>query len=685
MRSLAAVLFCLPLLCAAAPPAGEAQRFQPRDVFDLEWADHPELSPDGRHIVYQRNHFDIMKDRRRSHLWLLDAEGARHRPLTSGTGSDGAAVWSPQGDRIAWVSAREGSAQIWLRWMDTGQTAVLTQLTEAPGDLAWSPDGRMLAFTMRVPAQSKPLATMPARPKGAEWAPDVKVIDRLGYRFDGAGYVDPAYTHVFVLPAEGGTPRQVTRGDYQHQDVPVWSRDGRSLFVVSNRADDWEYDLVDSEIYRLDLASGEMTALTARDGPDASPALSPDGRRLAYVGWDDRKLGYQQMQLYVLDLRDGKSRALTAKFDHDVSVPVWDADGRGIYVGYAKRGAGHIGWVPADGGEVRTIATDFDGTAMGRPYGGGSFSAAAGRVAYTRSTAHRPADVALVARGSAPRVLTDLNHDALAHKRLGDVEEFWVESSDGLDVQAWLVKPPQFVAGRKYPLLLEIHGGPYENYGARFAPEIQLYASAGYMVLYVNPRGSTSYGQAFADHIQHDYPSRDYDDLMAAVDAAIARGSVDPERLYVTGGSGGGVLTAWIVGHTDRFRAAVVAKPVINWTSFVLTADMYPFFSNYWFPAPPWEAQEHYWKRSPLAYVGKVKTPTMLIAGESDHRTPISETEQYYQALKLRRVDTAMVRIPGASHGINLRPSNMIAQVLNTLGWFARYGGPGGEEAPAAK
>jgi dipeptidyl aminopeptidase/acylaminoacyl peptidase len=685
MRRLVAALFCLSFTCAAAQGADDARRFQPRDVFDLEWADHPALSPDGRHIVYQRNHFDIMKDRRRSHLWLLDTDGARHRPLTSGNGSDGPAIWSPQGDRIAWVSAREGSAQIWLRWMDSGQTAVLTQLAEGPDDLSWSPDGRTLAFTMRVPAESKPLATMPARPKGAEWAPDVKVIDRLGYRFDGAGYVDPAFTHVFVLPAEGGTPRQVTRGNFQHQGAPVWSRDGRSLFIVSNRADDWEYDQVESEIFRLDLATGAMTALTSRDGPDTAPALSPDGRRLAYVGWDDRKLGYQQMQLYVLDLRDGSTRAVTADFDHDVSAPVWDAEGRGIYVAYAKQGAGHIGWVPAGGGEVRSVAADFDGTAMGRPYGGGSFTAAAGRVAYTRSTAQRPADVALVSGKSGPRVLTDLNHDALAHKQLGPVEELWVKSADGLDVQAWLVKPPQFVAGRKYPLLLEIHGGPYENYGARFAPEIQLYASAGYLVLYVNPRGSTSYGQAFADRIQHDYPSRDYDDLMAAVDAVIARGDVDPARLYVTGGSGGGVLTAWIVGHTERFRAAVVAKPVVNWTSFVLTADMYPFFSTYWFPAPPWEAQEHYWKRSPLAYVGKVRTPTMLIAGESDHRTPISETEQYYQALKLRRVDTAMVRIPGASHGINLRPSNMIAQVLNTLGWFARYGGPGAEEALPVK
>lgn len=652
----------------------DPRNLQPRDVFDLEWANNPAVSPDGTRIVYQRNHYDIMKDRRRSHLWLLRADGSYHRPLTSGNGSDGAAVWSPNGDRIAWVSAREGSAQIWLRWMDSGQTAVLTQLAEAPEGLSWSPDGKSLAFTMRVAADTTPLASLPEKPEGAEWAAPAKYIDRLGYRADGAGYTAPGFEQVFVLPAEGGTPRQVTRGEFQHGGPPVFSRDGKSVFVVSNRQVDWEYEPVESEIFRVDLASGEATALTSRDGPDFAPTLSPDGRQLAYLGFDDKKLGYQQSQLYVLDLASGKTRALTGDFDHEVQSVAWDRDGRGLYLSYHQHGIGRLGWIVAKGGAVQEVAKDFGGTAMGRPYGGGAFDVANGRVAYTRGDAMRPADIAVVARGESPRRLTDLNSDVLDRKRLGEVEELWVKSSaDGLDVQGWIVKPPQFEAGKKYPLLLEIHGGPYEDYGPRFAPETQLYASAGYVVLYVNPRGSTSYGQAFADRIQHNYPSQDYDDLMTAVDAVLAKGYVDPDRLYVTGGSGGGVLTAWIVGHTDRFRAAVVAKPVINWTSFSLTADAYPFFTQYWFPAPPWEAQEHYWKRSPLAYVGKVSTPTMLITGEDDYRTPISESEQYYQALKLRRVETAMVRIPGASHGINARPSHMLTQVLNTLAWFERH------------
>lgn len=674
-RSLATLsLLLLPIAAFAA----DSQILQPRDVFDLEWANHPAISPDGSRIVYQRMAFDIMKDLRRGRLWLLDADGGRHRPLTDGPQDDQAAVWSPSGDRIAWVSEQDGSAQIRVRWMDSGQSAVLTRLTELPNNLAWSPDGRWLAFTKRVPSDSKPLAKLPAKPKGADWAPEAKLIDRIGYRSDDVGYLVPGYDHVFVIPAEGGTPRQVTRGDYQHVARPAWSRDGRALFVATNYQKDWEYDPSESDLYRIDVASGAATRLTDRDGPDTNPVLSPDGSRLAYVGYDDRRLGYHVAHLYLLDLDSGGSRTLTADFDYNVQDPAWDRGDSGLFFGYEREGSSRIGWVSADGGRVEDVVDDFGGTAMGRPYAGGSFSVGGGHLAYTRGTVERPADVGVVERGGKPRLLTDLNADALDHKTLGAVEEIWVKSSaDGLPVQAWIVKPPRFDPARRYPLLLEIHGGPYTDYGPRFAPETQLYASAGYVVLYVNPRGSTGYGQAFADQIQHNYPGRDYDDLMTAVDATLARGYVDAQRLYVTGGSGGGVLTAWIVGHTERFRAAVVAKPVINWTSWVLTTDIYPYAERYWFAAPPWAQgeQENYWRRSPLAYVGKVKTPTMLITGESDYRTPISETEQFYQALKLQRVDTAMLRIPGAAHAINIRPSGMLAQVLNTLGWFARYGG----------
>ena len=273
--------------------------------------------------------------------------------------------------------------------------------------------------------------------------------------------------------------------------------------------------------------------------------------------------------------------------------------------------------------------------------------------------------------------LTEVNQDLFEHKKLGEVEEIWYESSfDQRKVQGWICKPPNFDPNKKYPLLLEIHGGPFANYGWRFSAEVQLYAAAGYVVLYTNPRGSTSYGKEFGNLIHHNYPGQDYDDLMSGVDAVINKGYIDPDNLFITGGSGGGVLTAWSIGKTNRFKAAVVAKPVINWYSFVLHADNIGFFDKYWFPDYPWKAQDHYMKRSPISLVGNVKTPTLLLTGEQDYRTPISETEQYYAALKLQKVDAAMVRIQQSGHGIANRPSNLIAKVSYILGWFDKYRQP---------
>ncbi|MFO1516408.1 MAG: S9 family peptidase [Lysobacterales bacterium] len=655
---------------------------QPLDVFQLAWANNPQVAPDGKRVVYERSFFDITKDRKRSNLWLVNVDSGEQRPLTSGLVNDGGAAWSGDGRRLAYVSASDGSAQIHVRWMDTGQAARITNLTEAPQGLAWSPDGKWMAFAMRVAAEEKPLAQLPPKPEGAEWAPPVKVIDRLIYRVDGAGYVDPGYTQLFVVAADGGAPRQVTQGHFD-AGAPVWTRDGKALIFASNRHADWEYEARESDLYRVELASGALTQLTTRKGPDTNPVLSPDGRQLAYLGFDDRQLGAQDFHLYVLDLASGTSRDLTPSLDRSVSDPAWDGDGRGLYFSYEDAGRGMVAWVSAQGGRVETLANDLGGTSPGRPYTGGALAAAGGRVAYTRDSEYRLADLAVVSRGGKPRVLTDLNANLLGHRALGKVESFTVKSSaDGRAIQAWLVTPPDFEAAKKYPLLLEIHGGPYAAYGPHFAPETQLYAAAGYVVLYMNPRGSTGYGQAFQDLIQDAYPGQDYDDLMSGVDAVLARGFVDPKRLYVTGGSGGGALTAWIVGHTDRFRAAVSAKPVINWASFVLTSDFYPFFAKYWFANPPWEKLDNYLARSPITYVGKVSTPTLLMVGESDHRTPITEAEQFYQALKLRHVDTALVRIPEASHEINRRPSNMLAQVLYTLGWFERHGGKADRGAP---
>ncbi|NIR47023.1 S9 family peptidase [candidate division KSB1 bacterium] len=661
---------------AAHPLNDINNRFKPIDVFQLEYASDPQISPDGKKIVYARRFMDIMKDRRRSNLWIINFDGSNHRALTTGNENHTSPRWSPDGSRLLYVSGSKGSAQIYLRWMDTGQTAKLTNLTHPPRGMTWSPDGHWIAFSMLVPDREKPFVKMPPKPKGAEWADPPNVITKLRYRADGRGYLEDGYAHLFVLPAEGGSPRQVTSGEFHHRERPTWAPDSKSLIFSANRHEDWQYDPLNSEIYEVSLADGAIKAITHRQGPDTDPVMSPYGKKIAYLGFDDKYQGYQTTRLYVMN-RDGSGReVITADFDRDVRRPFWSADGKGLYFQYDDEGNTKIGFVSLDGA-VHTLAKDVGGLSLGRPYAAGSFSVARnGRFAFTHSQPDHPADVAVGSKGNADESrLTYLNKDLFGYKQLGSVEEIWYESSydDGRQIQGWIVKPPKFDPIKTYPLILEIHGGPFANYGDRFAAEIQLYAAAGYVVFYANPRGSTSYGEEFGNLIHHNYPGQDYDDLMSGVDAVIERGYIDEENLFVTGGSGGGVLSAWIVGKTDRFRAAVVAKPVINWYSFVLTSDAYNFFYKYWFPGFPWDHAEHYLQRSPLHHVGNVTTPTMLLTGEVDYRTPISESEQFYQALKLRKIDTALVRVPDASHGIAARPSNLIAKVLHVLKWFEKY------------
>jgi len=653
--------------------------FDAADVFELEVAADPQISPDGSRIIYVRSFMDIMTDRTRSNLWIIGADGSGNRPLLEDPGKPDfrSPRWSPDGSKLLYVASDEnGKSQLFLRWMDTGQTAVLTHLERGPGGISWSPDGSMIAFSMFVPDDPAPFAKMPAKPAGAEWAPPAKMYERMLYRSDGAGYLPLGYSQIFVLPAEGGTPRQVTDGPYNHGGTPEWTPDSRSLLISANRRDDWEYHLSDSEIYEISVADGSVRQLTDRRGPDSGPTISPDGRMIAYTGYDDRYLGYQVSKLYVMN-RDGSGAHMVgADFDRDIGDLHWSADGRGLFFQYDTEGNTHVAFIDLNG-NVTDLASDVGGLSLGRPYAGGQFSvASSGRFAFTLGTPDHPADLAVGSReGGATRRLTRLNDDLFGHKQMAQVEEVWYQSSyDGLRIQGWIMKPPGFDPSRKYPLLLEIHGGPFSNYGDRFSAEDQLYAGAGYVVLYTNPRGSTSYGEDFGNEIHHAYPGHDFDDLMSGVDEVISRGYIDENQLFVTGGSGGGVLTAWIVGHTDRFAAAASQKPVINWYSWVLTADMGATGGmNYWFPGPPWDNLEHYMERSPIHHVQNVTTPTMLITGEVDYRTPSSEAEQFYQALRARHIPAALVRIPEASHDIAARPSHMIAKVEYILAWFERY------------
>ncbi len=668
------LVLVLSLFGAAAIAAPAPDSFLNTDVFELEVAAEPQISPDGSQVVYVRRSNDIMSDRARANLWILDSDGGNHRPLLSGTDSYSSPRWSPDGGRLAYVSSAEGRGpELYVRWMDTGQTALLSNLEEAPASLTWSPDGSQLAFTTLVKTESESLAQAPSKPEGAEWAPPVVVIDRLGYRADGQGYVDPGYSQLFVLPAEGGTPRQLSSGEFNHGGALTWSPDGNTIVLSANRNPDWEYAQRNSDLWSVDLSSGDMNQLTDRDGPDFAPTYSPDGRRLAYLGYDDRKMGYHNTLVHVMDLASGEIDVLTEGLDRSVNALEWAGSSSQLMISYDDFGTRNVAALTMEG-DVQLLSDSLGGTGISRPYTSGGFSVAAdGSYAYSSGTPYRPADIAVGSNGNNS-VLTRLNEDLLGHKRLGAVEEItWRSSVGDHDLQGWLVTPPGFDPSARYPLILEIHGGPFSAYGPSFSVEVQLFAAAGYVVLYTNPRGSTSYGDEFANEIHHNYPGQDYDDLMSGVDAVIARGFVDEEQLFVTGGSGGGVLTSWIVGKTDRFAAAVVAKPVINWASMMLYSDIPETVASYWFDQPPWEDYESYWERSPLSLVGNVTTPTMLLTGEADYRTPMPESEQYYQALKLRRVETALVRVPEASHGIASRPSHQIAKVDNILAWFERY------------
>ena len=675
LRIAAALLFIAAGLQAAQP------NFSPQDVFALAYASDPQVSPDGSFVVYTHNFMDIMEDRRRSNLWRMDIDGENARPLTTGAVNDRGARIAPDNQRVAYLSSDGRGVQIFVRWIDSGETLQLTRLDRAPRSLAWSPDGKWLAFALLVPSKPPVMGKLPEKPRGANWAEPPVVVERAVFRIDGAGVLPHGHTHVFVVSAQGGAPRQLTSGDYNQGGSIAWSSDSQSIYFTGNRHEDAELKPSNTEIYRVGMDGGEIVALTDREGPDNLVSVSPHGGMLAWTGYDDRMRSYQITRMYTMNSDGSERRELLPELDRDVSRPRWSADGKGLYFAYDDQGLTRLAYVNLRG-KLTEISSELGGLALTRPYTGAQFSVGGGNAyAITRGDALSPSDIAAGRGLAAPKRLTRLNANLLDYRELGKVEEFRFKSKfDGQEIHTWVVWPPGFDASRKYPLLLEIHGGPHAAYGPHFSVEVQLYAAAGYVVVYANPRGSTSYGDEFGSYIHHNYPSEDYDDLMSVVDAVIDRGVIDSDQLYVTGGSGGGVLTAWIVGKTDRFRAAVVAKPVINWISFALSADLALMFSQYWFPAMPWEDPMGYWKRSPLSLAGNVTTPTMLLTGEQDWRTPMWESEQYYQALKLQGVETALVRIPGASHSIAARPSQLAAKVSAVLEWFDRHSGKENEE-----
>jgi dipeptidyl aminopeptidase/acylaminoacyl peptidase len=650
---------------AAAQPR-ETRKLQLEQFFDIESVSNPRISPDGSQIVYTRGWVDRVNDRRSSALWIMNADGSKNRFLTNGSG----AIWSPDGTRIAFTREGEPSgSQIWVRWMDAeGATTQITHIEESPSNLVWTPDGKSIAFTALVPKRETWPIRMPARPEGAKWTEAPRIVESLTYRADRQGFIEQGLTQIFVVPAEGGTPRQVTDGQYNYSGEFGFTNDGQEIILSTGRGKDWEREYRQSDIYGLNVTSGALRQLTTRSGPDTNPVLSPDGKWVAYLGYDWTTDTYIDNELYVISASGtGTPRQLSAKFDRSPDNLMWASDSKGVYFTADDSGSRNLHYASLDGsitavtkGVHQISLSDINKT---------------GQAVGTLTSFHKPGDVISfsITNPSNIRQLTNVNEDVLGQVKLGEVEEIWYTSLDDYKVQGWVIKPPDFDPKKKYPLMLSIHGGPHAMYGVGFNFGWQEHAANGYLVLYTNPRGSTGYGSAFGNSIKYNYPSKDFDDLMKGVDTVIAKGYVDERNMFVYGCSGGGVLTAWVVGHTDRFAAASSNCPVINWVSFVGTVDGNPLRWYHDFEKFPWEDPSEHLRRSPLMYVGKVKTPTMLMTGVLDLRTPISQTEEFYQALKAVGVPTAMLRFNGEYHGTTSKPSNFIRTQLYLRYWFEKW------------
>ena len=672
-RRLACILTVFAVLATVSRPAAQAPRFLDKETFfEMESVGSPAISPDGRHIVFAREWVDKVKDQSRSNIWIVSADGSRVRELTRGNWRDSAPVWAPDSRRIAFVSDRDGTPQLHVLYVDTGDVAQLTHLQRAVTNVRWSPDGKQLAFTQIVPDEDPPLRVeLPKRPRNAEWAKPAVLVDRLSWARDGTGPVEKGFTHIFTIDAAlGGTPRQITDGKYNHGD-PEWAADGQTIYFSGIRKPDAEYQRGDSEIYAVDLKTLDVRALSERKGPDANPTASPDGRWIAYTGYDDRDYTNTISSLYLMDRNGGARRAWAATLSESPGDLTWASDSSGVYFTVGDKGSTSLYFAPVQG-ELRKLTDDSPRTLHGLSISN------TGTAAAVRSTPLRPGQLVSFrmadARNSAAwKMLVDVNQDVLANVKLADYEEMWFTSKDGLRIQGWLMKPANFEPAKKYPMVLWIHGGPWSMYDVGFSWSFQNFAANGYAVLWTNPRGSTGYGQEFVNGIQKAYPGRDYDDLMAGVDAALAKGFIDERNLFVCGGSGGGVLTAWIVGHTSRFAAAVSMRPVIDWGSFVGVTDGASWYRQ--FKKYPWEDPMEYAVRSPLHYVANVTTPTMVMTGESDLRTPIGQSEEFYRALKLLKKETLLVRMPDEFHGWR-RPSHRLSQQLYLLAWFDKYKRP---------
>ena len=646
---------------------------------ELESVTDPQLSPDGDQVVYARRWLNTVEDKRESALWIMSADGSKNRFLVKGSG----ARWSPNGTRIAYLAKGEPEGeQIFVRWIDAqGASSQVTRVDQAPSHIRWSPDGTSIAFMMLVRAEEKEEWTieLPKAPSHAEWTEKPRIVERMHYKRDFVGFLADGYTHLFVVSADGGTPRQLTDGEWnvgnRTYGIPFgggfdWMPDGRTIVFEGQMAEDWDLRYRDANIYAVEVSSRETRQLTAIKGPWTNPVASPDGRYIAFTGYEWTQQSYKASELYIIRPDGSGIEKISGDLERDPEDLNWAPNSSGVYFTSDDQGTQNVHFASLDG-EVRQVTEGVHMLSL-------SSVAANNSAVGVRTSYYQPTDVVSIDLRRPQRItqLTAVNNDLLADKRLGDVEEIWYNSADGTRVQGWIVKPPSFDPSHQYPLILQIHGGPHSNYNVSFSYSYQNYAANGFVVLYTNPRGSTGYGTEFGNAIDKAYPSVDYDDLMAGVDAVTGRGYINTDRLYVTGCSGGGVLSSWVIGHTDRFAAAAVRCPVTNWISFAGTTDI-AIWGYHRFGGHFWDDPSEWLDHSPLMHVGKVTTPTLLMTGELDLRTPMAQTEEYYEALKLLGVPTAMIRFNGEFHGTGSKPSNFMRTQLYIMNWFNRYGSEG--------
>lgn len=630
---------------------------------DYEWASNPRLSPDGKEVLYSRTWINLVDDKRETDLWIMNNDGSMNRFFLNGSNGK----WSPDGTKIAFVKKGEPQGtQVFVKYLGVeGEPTQITKLEKSPSGIEWSPDSKFIAFTMHVDADPalKPLG-VPAAPKGANWTKSPRVIDQVDYSQDRVGFLERGFRQLFIVPAEGGTARQITTGDWDVSNGTAWTADSKSILFSSYREPGAEYARGQSNLYSANINTLEIKELTSREGSEYSPKISPDGSKVAFIGSTWSKNFYQDRKMYVMKLDGSGLKCITTSLDQTPGTPTWSAKSDGVYFNVREYGQSNV-YFAGTNGKVKKITSGNHMIGLG--------DIANGRAVATWTDPHNPSDIITFNLDSPGKItqLTEVNSDIFYNVKFGEVEEIKYRSVDGKEVQGWIVKPPQFDPNKKYPLVLRIHGGPHSMYHVGFNYNFQLHAAQDQVVLYTNPRGSTGYGYEFANAIQNAYPGNDYDDIMKGVDEVISKGYIDENRMYVYGGSGGGVLTSWIVGQTDRFAAASVNYPVTNWFSFVGTTDGAGWYYN--FEKYPWEDPSEHIKRSPLMYVDNVKTPTMLMCGENDLRTPISQTEEYYQALKMNKVPTVMVRFNEEFHGTSSKPSNFLRTYGYLNAWFDKH------------